>query len=269
MNLVINARDAMPEHGTLTIAVGVTTVDVATARANPGLLARDYVTLTVRDTGSGMTPDVQAHLFEPFFTTKGVGKGTGLGLSTVYAIVQQCGGAISVRSALNEGSTFTIYLPRAVTIDTPAEPAKPAPGATGGRETILVVDDEETVRAAVRRILQKYGYEVLTATGGAEALAILEREGARVALLLTDMVMPAMSGRELVERAAVLHPELRIVVMSGHTEDAALRQGQLPTEHAFIPKPFTLSDLTTTIRRVIDRVDVEEIVATPVDGSRP
>jgi PAS domain S-box-containing protein len=252
MNLVINARDAMPGHGTITVAVGVTTVDVATARANPGLLPREYVTLTVRDTGSGMTPDVQAHLFEPFFTTKAVGKGTGLGLSTVYAIVQQCGGAISVRSVVDEGSVFTVYLPRAVTLDTPVEPVKAYAGSGGGRETILVVDDEETVRAAVRRILQKYGYEVLTAAGGAEALELLQREGSRVALLLTDMVMPVMSGRELVERAAAAHPGLRMIVMSGHTDDEALRQGQLATEDAFISKPFTVHDLTATIRRVLD-----------------
>jgi CheY-like chemotaxis protein len=234
MNLVINARDAMPDHGMLTVSVGITSVDVATARANPGLLPREYVTLTVRDTGSGMTPDVQAHLFEPFFTTKAVGKGTGLGLSTVYAIVQQCGGAISVDSAIGEGSTFTVYVPRAVTSNTPVEPVKAFAGPSGGRETILVVDDEETVRAAVRRILQKYGYEVLTAGDGTEALELLRRDGGRVALLLTDMVMPVMSGRELVEQAARLSSELRIVVMSGHTEDPTLRQGQLATEHAFI-----------------------------------
>ncbi|HEX2778387.1 MAG TPA: ATP-binding protein, partial [Gemmatimonadaceae bacterium] len=264
MNLAINARDAMPEHGMLTIAVGVTTVDVATARANPGLLPRDYVTLTVRDTGSGMTPEVQAHLFEPFFTTKGVGRGTGLGLSTVYAIVQQCGGAISVRSAPGEGSTFTVYIPRAVTIDVSPEPMATVTGAPGGRETILVVDDEETVRTAVRRILQKFGYEVVAVPDGMEALETLERERGRIALLLTDMVMPEMNGRELVERAAALFPALRIVVMSGHTEDPSLRQGQLAGEHAFIAKPFTIPDLTATIRRVLDGAPADAESVSPV-----
>ena len=263
MNLALNARDAMPEHGTLSIAVGVTTVDVATARMNPGLLPADYVTLTVSDTGSGMTAEVQAHLFEPFFTTKAVGKGTGLGLSTVYAIVQQCGGVISVRSAPDEGSSFTIYLPRAGSERRGAQPAKGNVGAAGGRETILVVDDEEPVRSAVRRILHKYGYDVLVAADGADALEILRREQRRIAVLLTDMVMPVMSGRELVEHAARGFPDLRIVVMSGHTEDPTLRQGQLATEHAFIAKPFTVTDLSATIRQVIDGSPVARPGAIP------
>ncbi|HEX8848498.1 MAG TPA: ATP-binding protein [Gemmatimonadaceae bacterium] len=267
MNLALNARDAMPEHGTLTIAVGVTSVDLVTARATPGLLQRDYVTLTVSDTGYGMTSEVQSHLFEPFFTTKAVGKGTGLGLSTVYAIVQQCGGAISVRSAPGEGASFTIYLPRAGSESRAPAPAAGVAGPTGGRERILVVDDEESVRSAVRRILQRYGYEVLDAADGAEGLEILRREGDRVALLLTDMVMPVMSGRELVEHAAQRFPELRIVVMSGHTEDPSLRQGQLANEHAFIAKPFTVTDLSATIRRVLDGSAGTRLDATPAGAT--
>ena len=185
----------------------------------------------------------------------------------MYAIVQQCGGAISVRSAPDEGASFTIYLPRGVIESVVAETQRGVAGAAGGRETILIVDDEESVRSAVRRILQKFGYEVLVAADGAEALQILRRAERHVSLLLTDMVMPVMSGRELVEQAARAYPELRIVVMSGHTEDPSLRQGQLAAEHAFIAKPFTLSDLSATIRRVIDGAPSSTLAATPVAAS--
>ena len=252
MNLALNARDAMPDHGTLRIAVSTTTVDVPTARAHPGLLPRDYVVVTVRDTGMGMTPEVQSHLFEPFFTTKEIGRGTGLGLSTVYAIVQQSGGAVGVRSTVGEGTTFTVYLPRALdespTLRPPSEPG----AASGGRETVLVVDDEESVRIAVRRILQKLGYAVLEASSGTEALGKLSADAGRIDLLLTDMVMPEVGGRELIERAATLYPDLGIVCMSGYTEDGALRSGLLASEHAFIAKPFTVAELAATVRRVLD-----------------
>ena len=252
LNLALNARDAMPDVGTLFIGVGTTTIDVETARGNPGLLARDYVTITVRDTGTGMSPEVQAHLFEPFFTTKEVGKGTGLGLSTVYAIVHQCGGTIAVHSAIGEGSTFIVYLPRAVTDVVPPATEAPLPMRGGGRETILVVDDEETVRIAVRRILQKSGYRIVIAGSGMEALHELEAHGGEVGLVLTDMVMPGMGGRELIERITAGFPAVRIVCMSGYTDDATLRLGQLAGEHAFVAKPFTIPELTTTIRRVLD-----------------
>ena len=258
MNLALNARDAMPEHGTLKIGVGVTSVDEAKARANPGLLPRDYVTITVSDTGCGMTADVQAHLFEPFFTTKGVGKGTGLGLSTVYAIVNQYGGMVSVASREGEGATFTVFLPRAAA-DTVAAGATPsAPDSAGGREMILVVDDEDSVRVSVRRILQKYGYAVIEAPNGAAALEKLADAGSKVSLLLTDMVMPTMGGRELIEHAALMFPQLRMVIMSGYTEDSTLRQGELAGEQAFIGKPFTVEDLTATVRRVLDAAPVTE-----------
>ena len=269
LNLALNARDAMPDQGTLFIGVGTTTIDVETARKNPGLLARDYVTITVRDSGTGMSPDVQAHLFEPFFTTKEVGKGTGLGLSTVYAIVQQCSGAIAVNSALGEGSTFTVYLPRAEmgAADNPAEP--PAAVRDGGRELILVVDDEETVRIAVRRILQKSGYRAIIAEGGAAALNELAAQGGQVALVLTDMVMPGMGGRELVEKITAGFPAVRVVCMSGYTDDATLRLGQLAGERAFVSKPFTVADLTATIRRVLDEgtTTAGTTAPTPISGT--
>jgi len=252
MNLALNARDAMPEHGTLEIAVAVVSVDEETARAKPGLLPRDYVMITVSDTGSGMTPEVQSHLFEPFFTTKEVGKGTGLGLSTVYAIVQRCGGAVFAESREGEGATFTVYLPRAAADAEAVRATPPAADSTGGHEMILVVDDEETVRSAVRRILQKFGYAVIEAPDGAAALEKLAVHGTRISLLLTDMVMPAMGGRELIEQASMMFPMLRIAVMSGYTEDNALRQGELAGEHAFISKPFTVEDLMATVRRVLD-----------------
>jgi CheY-like chemotaxis protein len=199
-----------------------------------------------------MTPEVQSHIFEPFFTTKGVGKGTGLGLSTVYAIVQRCGGAVFAESREGEGATFTVYLPRAAA-DVEAVRATPAaPDSTGGHEMILVVDDEDTVRVAVRRILQKFGYAVIEAPDGAAALEKLAVHGTRISLLLTDMVMPLMGGRELIEHASMMFPMLRIAVMSGYTEDSALRQGKLAGEHAFISKPFTVEDLMATVRRVLD-----------------
>ncbi|MFL5560553.1 MAG: ATP-binding protein [Gemmatimonadaceae bacterium] len=260
LNLALNARDAMPDSGRLFIGVERTTIDVATARGNPGLVPGDYVTITVRDSGMGMSPEVQAHLFEPFYTTKEVGKGTGLGLSTVYAIVQQCGGTVTVDSTLGSGSAFTVYMPRAVTEDAVTTGAPLAGTEHAGRETILVVDDEETVRLAVRRILQKSGYRVLVAGNGVEALAELAAQGAQVSLVLTDMVMPVMGGRELVERVARAYPAVRIVCMSGYTEDPALRLGQLGGEHAFVSKPFTIAELTAAIRRVLD---------TPAPATRP
>jgi len=252
LNLALNARDAMPESGRLFIGVGATTIDVATARGNPGLLPGDYVTVTVRDSGTGMSAEVQAHLFEPFFTTKEVGKGTGLGLSTVYAIVQQCGGTIAVDSALGDGSTFTVYLPRAVTAAAASPTTALASVKDVGRETILVVDDEETVRMAVRRILQKSGYRVVVAATGVEALEHLGADGSQVALVLTDMVMPEMGGRELVERVTSGYPGIRVLCMSGYTDDPTLRLGQLAGEHGFIAKPFTVAELTAAIRRVLD-----------------
>ena len=252
MNLALNARDAMPEHGTLSISVAVTSVDAATARANPGLMTRDYVTITVSDTGCGMPQDVQAHIFEPFFTTKGIGKGTGLGLSIVYAIVHQSGGVVSVQSREGEGATFTVYLPRAAADAVAARSTLPAPGSAGGREMILVVDDEDSVRLSVRRILQKFGYAVVDAPNGAAALDKLAELGSNVSLLLTDMVMPSMGGRELIEQASMMFSHLRIVGMSGYTEDSTLQQGALAGEQAFIAKPFTVQELTATVRRVLD-----------------
>jgi PAS domain S-box-containing protein len=252
LNLAINARDAIADRGRLFIGVETTTIDVATARGNPGLLPRDYVTITVRDNGIGMSPEVQAHLFEPFYTTKDVGKGTGLGLSTVYAIVQQCGGTVAVDSALGSGSTFTVFLPRAATDEMATPGAALGTSEHAGRETILVVDDEETVRMAVRRILQKSGYRVITAANGAEAMEQLGTHGTQIAVVVTDMVMPIMGGRELVERASRAYPAVRIVCMSGYTEDPALRLGQLGGEHAFVSKPFTVAELTAAIRRVLD-----------------
>jgi PAS domain S-box-containing protein len=252
LNLAINARDAIADRGRLFIGVETTTIDVATARGNPGLLPRDYVTITVRDTGIGMSPEVQAHLFEPFYTTKDVGKGTGLGLSTVYAIVQQCGGTVAVDSALGNGSTFTVFLPRAATNEMATPGTALGASEHAGRETILVVDDEETVRMAVRRILQKSGYRVITAANGAEAMEELAAHGTQIAVVVTDMVMPVMGGRELVERASRAYPAVRMVCMSGYTEDPALRLGQLGGEHAFVSKPFTVAELTAAIRRVLD-----------------
>jgi two-component system cell cycle sensor histidine kinase/response regulator CckA len=234
LNLAVNARDAMPGGGTLTITLS---------------RAGDAARLTVGDTGRGMDAATQARVFEPFFTTKSVGKGTGLGLATVYGIVRTLGGEIRVRSAVDEGTTFEIDLPGVAPAPTaerrPAEESQPKPGDHAG--TVLVVEDDDSVRSLARRGLEAAGYRVLTAVGPREALEIVISARGRIDLLLTDVVMPEMNGRQLAEAAQRLLPGLRVLFMSGYTDDEILRSGVAAERAQLLAKPFRLADLTRMV----------------------
>jgi two-component system cell cycle sensor histidine kinase/response regulator CckA len=254
MNLVVNARDAMPDGGTLTIETANVHLGEAYAgRHAPLAIPRgEYVRLTVSDTGCGMDDVTRARIFEPFFTTKPKGKGTGLGLSTVYGIVKQSGGYIWCYSEPGEGTTFKIYLPRtdAVAEQPNGDGARPNPRR--GSETILLVEDDDAVRSISRRILELQGYAVIEAGNGLEALRLCELAATPVDLVLTDMVMPEMNGKELARQLRERYPEIRLLFMSGYTEDAALRQSFLEPGTAFIEKPFAPAALADKVRKVLD-----------------
>ncbi len=236
LNLVVNARDAMPTGGTLRIG----------CEAVPG---GELVRLTVSDTGVGMTDEVRARLFEPFFTTKEHGRGTGLGLSTVYGIVDAWGGSISVESAPGEGTRFTVDLPR---LDRScAQPPAQVPDLPGGDETVLVVEDEDVVRALARRVLSQAGYTVLEASSGDEALAVCASHDGPIDLVLTDVVMPGLSGADVVAEATRLRPDARCLVMSGYPDDAVLGRG-IPDGTELLPKPFAPATLVRRVRDVLD-----------------
>jgi PAS domain S-box-containing protein len=251
VNLAVNARDAMPDGGKLTIETANVDLDEAFAQAHLGSVPGSYAMLAVTDTGTGMDAAVRAHLFEPFFTTKEVGKGTGLGLATVYGIVKQSGGYISVYSEPGRGSSFKIYLPRIATpADEPAGPQKggPAPGS----ETVLVVEDEPAVLTLSRRALEAQGYVVLAASDPLAALRVVEHHGGTIHLLLTDVVMPGLSGRELADRLTAQRPGMRVLYMSGYPGDAVVQHGTLPSGSAFLQKPFSPDGLARKVRDVLD-----------------
>jgi PAS domain S-box-containing protein len=252
LNLAVNARDAMPRGGQLTITTANLTLDEHHASQLVGLKPGPFVRLTVNDTGTGMDAEVQAHLFEPFFTTKGVGKGTGLGLSTVYGIVQQSNGHINVYSELDMGTTFKIYFPCVESAELTAEPATAAllPTGTG---TVLLVEDNEVVRKIAHQILQRSGYAVLEAVDGEDALRRYEQHPEPIRLLLTDVIMPGINGRELAERLAARHPTMKVLFMSGYTDDVLSRHGGLGLDTAFLEKPFTCDALLLKIHEVLDR----------------
>jgi PAS domain S-box-containing protein len=253
MNLAVNARDAMPNGGTLTIETINVELDENYPKAHFDVKPGTYVLLVVTDTGVGMTPDVQARLFEPFFTTKEVGKGTGLGLATVHGIVKGSGGIVNVYSELGLGTTFKVYLPRVDHAETAPHPAI-AHQARRGAETILVVDDVQALRDLTKRLLERLGYTAVTAANAEEARAIFEGNTA-VDVLLTDVVMPGASGPELTRRLAELRPGLRVIYMSGYTEETMAQHGVLEPGIAFVHKPFSSETLARKLREVLDLDD--------------
>jgi two-component system, cell cycle sensor histidine kinase and response regulator CckA len=254
MNLVINARDAMPGGGRLMIVTENASLDPTYAATHAGVRAGPYVMLAVTDTGCGMDADTRRRVFEPFFTTKDPGKGTGLGLSTVYGIVNQSGGHIWVYSEPGHGTTVKVYLPRDISASAPvASTATSAiPEVLTGTETILVVEDEESVRALAERILSAAGYTVLTASNGQDALLRAESHDGDLALVLTDVVMPQLSGRMFAEQMGRLRPAAKILFMSGYSHDASSREGWLGTGTRFLGKPFTAMELTRKVRELLD-----------------
>jgi len=250
VNLVVNARDAMPNGGMLTIQTERVEITPQHAVARAGLKSGAYVALTVRDTGVGMDQATQDRAFEPFFTTKAVSKGTGLGLSTVFGIVKQHGGHIELRSEIGNGTTFTIYLPRVEGISVAPGPRAQGPSA-GGSETVLLVEDEAGVRGVILSILQRAGYEVLVASSGAEALERSSRHAGRIHLLLTDVVMPDMSGPALAAELTIQRADISILYMSGYADDAIALHGGPVQRRAFLQKPVTPETLTRKIREVL------------------
>jgi two-component system cell cycle sensor histidine kinase/response regulator CckA len=252
VNLVVNARDAMADGGRLTIETANVDLDQAYAEQHLGAAPGAYAMLAVTDTGTGMDASVRAHLFEPFFTTKEVGKGTGLGLATVYGIVKQSGGYISVYTELGHGSSFKVFLPRTTPLPQAAAPAASRPAVARGSETILIVEDEAAVLALSRRALEKQGYTVLAAASPADALRLVERHGGTIHLLLTDVVMPGMSGRDLAEQLAARRAGIRVLYMSGYPGDAIAQGGALAPGSAFLSKPFTPDGLAHKVRDVLD-----------------
>jgi PAS domain S-box-containing protein len=252
MNLAVNARDAMPGGGKLTIETANVVLDEKYARRHVSVKPGPCVMLAVTDNGCGMDKETQSHLFEPFFTTKAKEEGTGLGLSTVYGIVKQSGGNIWAYSESGLGTTFKIYLPRVEEAVKTYKPKVVPTVSPGGSETILLVEDEEAVRAIVSKILQNKGYTVLEAHHGHEALQICKDHQGPIHLMVTDVVMPHMSGRELAERLTSLRPELRVLYMSGYPDKAIAHHGVLEAGTSFLQKPFTLSALECKVRDLLD-----------------
>ncbi len=252
MNLALNARDAMPQGGRLTIATGNVSVDESFSREHPGVRPGDYATLTVADTGCGMDAETMSHLFEPFFTTKEAGKGTGLGLATVHGIVTEGGGNITVSSEVGRGATFRAYLPR--TTDA-ADAPDAAPGHLDmpcGTETVLLVEDEEMVRTQVGTVLRMCGYRVLEARHGAEALLANRRHEGPIHVMVTDVVMPEMSGYDLAGRLAAERPDTKVIFMSGYTSQALTHHGASASDTILLQKPFTPDVLARKVREVLD-----------------
>ena len=253
INLVVNARDAMPSGGTVAIKTVNQTVAKSSALGTAIMPPGEYVHIEVSDTGTGMSQEIQSKIFDPFFTTKPVGQGTGLGLATVYGIVKQSGGFITVDSQVGQGTSFHIYLPR-LRVDAIAAPVETAPAAARdvtGQDTILLVEDEEAVRSFAARALRMRGYNVLEAGGGEEALEIVKSDAHTIHLIITDVVMPSMDGPTMVRHVKQLKPDLRVIFMSGYAEEAFRRNDQSSEDIHFLPKPFGLKQLAAKVKEVL------------------
>jgi len=257
INLAMNAQDAMPQGGRLTLETHNVELDKAQAQQQFEAQVGQHVMLRVSDTGTGMDANTRARIFEPFFTTKPKDKGTGLGLSTVYGIVKQSGGFINVESVPGQGATFKVYLPRVeAPLDTDQSETPPT-SIPHGSETVLIAEDEPGVLTLVCETLRTHGYTVLEARNGKEALAISQRYQGPIHLLLTDVVMPQMNGREVSERLLVTRPDVKVLYMSGYTDDAVLRHGVVANGVDFLPKPFTAGAVASTVRKMLDGYQVK------------
>ena len=252
VNLVVNARDAMPKGGTLTIETAQVELTRSPVYHLTPLPPGPYVRLAVSDTGCGMDRKTQSHIFEPFFTTKGEGKGTGLGLSTVFGIVTQCGGAIDVTSRVGHGTRFDLYFPSIESDILTTAPTQPLGQPQRGTETILLVEDEPSVRTLVRDELRKLGYQVVEAKNGIEACLLATQQAGSLQLLLTDVVMPGMGGRELAQHLSVIKPDLRTLFISGYMDDIGIMAGQEEGTSSFLQKPFTPEVLARAVRNLLD-----------------
>lgn len=258
MNLAVNARDAMPAGGKLTVTTANTSLDENYLKNFPDLSPGDYVMLAVTDTGTGMSEEVKAHLFEPFFTTKPAGKGTGLGLATCFGIVKQNTGHINLYSELGRGTTFKIYFPRVQSALEPARVRSQPAAVAGGRETVLVVEDEPAVLELAAFALREKGYTVFEAVNGEEGLRVVRQHEGKIDLVLTDVIMPVMGGKEMADHLQNSHPDTKVLFTSGYTEDAIGHHGVLRPGIVFLQKPYITTTLARKVREVLD----EGVVAT-------
>jgi CheY-like chemotaxis protein len=253
MNLIVNARDAMPNGGELKLQTRVVLLTVGHELPHPDLRPGHYVVASVIDNGTGMTNEVRTRLFEPFFTTKPQGSGTGLGLAMCHGIVHQAGGAIAVRGECSVGTTFDIYLPLQQGTQIIADHKVATVTLLAGNETILIVEDEPMILQLVSSALEKRGYRILTANDGIEALEVATSARTKVDLLVTDVVMPRLGGRDLVNRLLQHHPQVKVLYMSGYAENSLAHRGELPRGLNFIQKPYQPDELAARIREILDR----------------
>ena len=254
MNLAVNGRDAMPKGGKLTIRTSDVAIDANYAATHPSIMPGRFVMLSITDTGCGMSDEVKNHIFEPFFTTKGPGNGTGLGLATVYGIVTQCGGHCEVDTEQGRGTTFRIYLPAADAPESSSDSIHGGRVLPCGKETILLVEDEDEVRCITKMMLQALHYTVLEARSGNEAIGLCESHGSRIDLLITDVVMPEMGGQQVAELVSARRRGIKTLFLSGYADDAVVRHGVLTSEAAFLQKPFAQIGLANKVREVLDQV---------------